>query len=93
MIKFIYFSHFSFSLVEAANFIHHFEDKYWKKKTTNDDDDTKDNDDKNDMIINNNNNREICDAPTLWLKMLNKHNTTYIMYIEIKNVISNLTKS
>ena len=28
---------------------------------------------------------EICKAPTLWLKALNKH--THIMYIEMENVI------
>ena len=36
---------------------------------------------------------EICNAPTLLLKALNKHNITHIMYIEVENVISNLTKS
>ena len=30
---------------------------------------------------------EICKAPTLWLKALNKH--THIMYIEVENVIHN----
>ena len=29
---------------------------------------------------------EICKAPTLWLKALNKH--THIMYIEMENVIN-----
>ena len=28
---------------------------------------------------------EICKAPTLWLKVLNKH--THIMYTEVENVI------
>ena len=37
---------------------------------------------------------EICKAPTLRLKALNKHNITHITYnIEMENVISNLTKS
>ena len=37
---------------------------------------------------------EICKAPTLRLKALNKHNTTHIIYnIEMENFISNLTKS
>ena len=36
---------------------------------------------------------EICKAPTLQLKALNKHNITHIMYIEMENVISSLTKS
>ena len=36
---------------------------------------------------------EICKAPTLQLKVLNKHNMTHIMYIEMKNVTSNLTKN
>ena len=27
---------------------------------------------------------EICKAPTLWLKVLNKHSITHIMYIEMK---------
>ena len=35
---------------------------------------------------------EICKAPTLRLKALNKHNKTHIMYIEIENVSSSLTK-
>ena len=35
---------------------------------------------------------EICKAPTLRLKALNKHNITHIMYIEMENV-GNLTKS
>ena len=37
---------------------------------------------------------EICKAPTLRLKVKapNKCNITHIMYIEMKNVISNLTK-
>ena len=33
---------------------------------------------------------EICKAPTLRLKALNKHSITHIMYIEMENVISNL---
>ena len=37
------------------------------------------------------NNMEICKAPTMRLKALNKHNMTHIMYLE--NVISNLTKA
>ena len=36
---------------------------------------------------------KICEAPTLRLKALNKHNITHIMYSEMENVISNLTKS
>ena len=36
---------------------------------------------------------EICKAPTMRLKALNKHSVTHIMYIEMENVISNLTKS
>ena len=37
---------------------------------------------------------EVCKAPTLRLKALNKHNITHIIYnIEMENVISNLTKS
>ena len=36
---------------------------------------------------------EICKAPTLWLKALNKHNITHIMYIEMDTVITNLAKS
>ena len=32
---------------------------------------------------------EICKAPTLRLKALNKHNITHIMYIEMEIVISN----
>ena len=36
---------------------------------------------------------EICQAPTLRLKALNMHIITHIMYIEIENVIGNLTKS
>ena len=35
---------------------------------------------------------EICKAPTMRLKALNKHNVTHIMYIEMENVIINLTK-
>ena len=35
---------------------------------------------------------EICKAPTLRLKALNKHNITHIMYIEMENIISNLSK-
>ena len=31
---------------------------------------------------------EICKAPTLRLKALNKHSITHIMYIEMENVIS-----
>ena len=30
---------------------------------------------------------EICKVPTLWLKVLNKHSITHIMYIEMENVI------
>ena len=37
--------------------------------------------------------RESYKAPILRLRALNKHNKTHIMYIEIDNVISNLTKS
>ena len=33
---------------------------------------------------------EICKAPTLWLKLLNKH--THIMYIEMENVIKKRRK-
>ena len=29
---------------------------------------------------------EICKAPTLWLKALNKHSITHIMYIKMENV-------
>ena len=36
---------------------------------------------------------EICKAPTLQLKVLNRRNITYLVYIEMENVISNLTKS
>ena len=36
---------------------------------------------------------EICKTPTLRLKELNKHNITHIMYMEMENVISNVTKS
>ena len=32
---------------------------------------------------------EICKAPTLRLKALNKHSIAHIMYIEMENVISN----
>ena len=32
---------------------------------------------------------EICKAPTLRLKALNKHSITHVMYIEMENVISN----
>ena len=32
---------------------------------------------------------DICRAPTLRLKALNKHSITHIMYIEMENVISN----
>ena len=35
---------------------------------------------------------EICKAPTLWLKALNKHSITHIKYIEMENVISNKKK-
>ena len=31
--------------------------------------------------------------PTLQLKVLNKHHMTHVMYIEVENVISNLTKT
>ena len=31
---------------------------------------------------------EICKVPTLGLEALNKHSITYIMYIEMENVIS-----
>ena len=31
---------------------------------------------------------ENCKALTLWLKALNKHRITHIMYIEMENVIS-----
>ena len=37
--------------------------------------------------------REICKVPTLQFKVLNKPNMTPKMYIEMENVISNLTKS
>ena len=33
---------------------------------------------------------EICKAPTLWLRALNKH--THIMYIEMENVIQKNTQ-
>ena len=33
---------------------------------------------------------DICKAPTLWLKALNKH--THIMYIEMENVVKNKEK-
>ena len=33
---------------------------------------------------------DICKAPTLRLKALNKHSITHIMYIEMENVMSNL---
>ena len=36
---------------------------------------------------------EICKALTLRLKSPIKHNIAHIMYIEMENVISNLTKS
>ena len=36
---------------------------------------------------------EICKAPTLRIKALNKHNVTHIMYIEMENVTINLTKA
>ena len=32
---------------------------------------------------------EICKAPTLRLRVLNKHSITHIMYVEMENVISN----
>ena len=32
---------------------------------------------------------EICEAPILRLKVLNKHSIAHIMYIEMENVISN----
>ena len=32
-------------------------------------------------------------APPLRLKALNKHSVTHMMYIEMENVISNLTKA
>ena len=32
---------------------------------------------------------EICKAPTLRLKALNKYSITHIMYIEMENVMSN----
>ena len=35
---------------------------------------------------------EICKAPSLRLKELTKHNVIHIMYIEMENVISNLTQ-
>ena len=35
---------------------------------------------------------EICTAPILWLKVLNKQNT-HITYLEMENVIHNLTKA
>ena len=35
---------------------------------------------------------DICKAPTLRLKAMNKHSITHIMYIEMENVISNLKK-
>ena len=34
---------------------------------------------------------EIRKAPILWLKALNKHSITHIMYNEMKNVIKKLT--
>ena len=36
---------------------------------------------------------EICKAPTLRLKQMNKHNIAHIIYIEMENVISKLTKN
>ena len=33
---------------------------------------------------------DICKTPTLWLKVLNKHNMIHIMCIKMENVISNL---
>ena len=35
---------------------------------------------------------EICQSPTLRLKALNKHSIIHIIYIEMKDVMSNLTK-
>ena len=35
---------------------------------------------------------DICKAPTLRLKALNKHSITHIMYNEMENVISNFKK-
>ena len=35
---------------------------------------------------------EIYKAPTLWLKSLNKHSITHMMYIKMENVISNKNK-
>ena len=35
---------------------------------------------------------EICKAPTLWLKALNKHNIIHIMYIKMENVIRKCNK-
>ena len=35
---------------------------------------------------------DICNAPTLRFKALNKHSITHIMYIEMENVISNQKK-
>ena len=35
---------------------------------------------------------EICKAPAVRLKALNKHNMTHIMYIEMENVACNLLK-
>ena len=34
---------------------------------------------------------EICKAPTLRFKALNKHNIAHMMYIEMENVTSDLT--
>ena len=36
---------------------------------------------------------DFCKAPTPRLKALNKHNMTHMLYIEMENVISNLTNS
>ena len=36
---------------------------------------------------------DICKAPTLRLKALNKHSIIHIIYIEMENVISNKTKT
>ena len=36
---------------------------------------------------------DICKALTLRLKALNKNNITHMMYIEMENVICNLTKT
>ena len=36
---------------------------------------------------------DVCKAPSLRLKQLNKSNITHITYIEMENVIISLTKS